>query len=67
MAPKHPEQRGSQLFTVRLWAEDTGDGTEYRGQVRHVLSGSTRHFRRWEELGAHMASVLEEARRRKGS
>jgi hypothetical protein len=62
MAPEDPEHAGSQLFTVRLWTEDTGEGTEYRGQVRHVLSGSTRHFRRWEELAACLASVLEEAR-----
>lgn len=36
----------SQLFTMRLWREDVGEGrTEWRGQVTHVLSGKARYFR----------------------
>lgn len=40
-----------QLFTVRVWREDRGDGQrEWRGQVRHVFSGETRYFRDWQTL-----------------
>jgi hypothetical protein len=37
-----------QLFSVRLWSEDLGDGQrEWRGQeLRHASSGETRHFRK---------------------
>jgi hypothetical protein len=60
MAPKERERRGSQLFTVRLWIEDMGEGrTEHRGVVRHVLSGATWYFRDWEDLRKSMASALE--------
>jgi hypothetical protein len=62
MAPKETEteRQGSQLFTVRLWVEDLGEeGTEYRGVVRHVLSGATWHFRDWEDLRTYMVSPLE--------
>jgi hypothetical protein len=39
------------LFTVRVWEEDTGEGrSEWRGQVRHVLSGETCYFRDWQSL-----------------
>ena len=42
----------SHLFTVRLWAEDLGDGqSEWRGKVQHVSSGATRYFRDWSTLG----------------
>ena len=44
-------QPPSQLFTVRLWREPLGnDVYEVRWQVRHVLSGETRYFRRWQEV-----------------
>jgi hypothetical protein len=36
----------SQLFTLRLWKEELGDGrVELRCKVQHVLSGETRSFR----------------------
>ena len=39
-------QAGSQLFTLRVWMEEVGDGRfEMRGTIRHVLSGETHHFR----------------------
>jgi hypothetical protein len=53
------ERHGSQLFTVRLWVEDMGEGTEHRGLVRHVLSGATWHFRDWEDLRNCMVSALK--------
>jgi hypothetical protein len=49
----------SHLFTVRLWAEELGDGqTEWRGQVQYVLSGETRYFRDWAALVAFVRAVL---------
>lgn len=50
----------SQLFTVRLWREDLGDGrSEWRGQVQHALSRETRYFRDWPTLTAFLAEELE--------
>ena len=43
------------LFAVRVWIEELGDGAgEERMQVRHVLSGETRHFRAWPEMVAYL-------------
>lgn len=50
----------SQLFTVRLWLEDLGEGrSEWRGRVEHVLSGQTRYFRDWATLIAALQEMLE--------
>ncbi len=50
-SPQH-----SQLFTVRVWREDRGDGqSEWRGKVQHVLSGEARYFRDWQTLVAFIA------------
>ena len=52
-------QHQSQLFTVRLWAEDLGDGrTEWRGQVQHVISGEAHYFREWPTLIAWLVAML---------
>jgi hypothetical protein len=52
----HPR---SHLFTVRVWAEDIGNGqTEWRGRVRHVTSGETYYFRDWPTLIAHLLKML---------
>jgi hypothetical protein len=52
-------QKKSQLFTVRLWTEELGAGrTEWRGQVRHVLSGETHYFRDWLALIAWLVAML---------
>ncbi len=49
----------SQLFTVRVWQEDLGQGRcEWRGKVRHVTSGEVRYFRDWPMLIAHMQEML---------
>ena len=46
-----PSLSRSQLFTVRVWQEDVGEGrSEWRSQVRHVLSGETGYFRDWQSL-----------------
>ena len=53
----------SQLFTVRIWLEELGDGQcEWRGQVRRVTSGETHAFRDWPALIALLVSWLPEGR-----
>ena len=53
------QRHQSQLFTLRLWAEDLGDGqAEWRGQVQHVISGETRYFREWPALIAWLVAML---------
>ena len=51
----------SELFTVRLWREDLGEGrVEWRGKVQHVLSGDTRYFRDWQMLLAFIQETRTE-------
>jgi hypothetical protein len=53
------QQPHAQLFTVRLWAEELGDGhAEWRGQVQHALSGETHYFREWPTLIAWLVAML---------
>jgi len=55
-------QPRSQLFTVRVWQEELGEGrSEWRGQVRHVLSGETRHFRDWPSLVTFIVEIAATA------
>lgn len=57
---KRPRAYGnSELFTVRLWMEELGEGVDYRGQVRHVVSGATRHFRKWADLEAFLIGTFD--------
>lgn len=52
----HPR---SHLFTVRLWAEEIGNGQiEWRGRVQHVASGEAHYFRDWPTLIAHLLKIL---------
>ncbi len=49
------------IFMVRVWLEDLGDGcTEWRGQVRHVISGRVRYFRDWPSLTTILPEMLAE-------
>lgn len=58
----------SHLFTVRLWAEELGNGqTEWRGQVQHVLSGETRYFRDWATLVEFVVAMLSRLEGNKAS
>jgi hypothetical protein len=58
MNQRHPT---THLFTVRIWEEDLGGGQiEWRGGLRHVLSGDTRYFRDWPALVAHLREMLGE-------
>ena len=53
------DNTASQLFTVRLWPHDLGDGRiEWRGKVQHMLSGETRYFREWQGLIIHIRALL---------
>lgn len=64
MAMSKAQHSRSHLFIVRVWVQDLGDGkTEWRGQVKHVMSGEVRYFREWATLVNHllaMSSFLEE-------
>lgn len=56
----HPVQ-GSQLFMLRIWLEDLGDGqSDWQGKVMHVSSGEARFFRGWEMLEAFVEDLLGE-------
>ncbi len=58
MDEDHPLAR-SQLFTVRLWTEDLGEGRlEWRGKVQHTLSGEAVYFRDWPSLISFMSGRL---------
>ncbi len=60
----HQPQPRSQLFTVRLW-RDTGQSNERAPymQVKHVLSGETRHFSAWQPLIDYMLDKLDSSHR----
>lgn len=50
----------SHLFTLRLWQEDLGaDQNDWRGRLKHVLSGDTHHFRDWSTLVDSLLAMLE--------
>jgi hypothetical protein len=50
----------SSLFTVRVWREALSESPgEVRMQVRHVLSGETRHFRAWAQLAEYLEGKLQ--------
>lgn len=58
-SPPHPHH--SHLFTVRVWCEVGHDGeVEWRGLVRHVLSGEWRYFRDWKRLNHYLMTRVEE-------
>ena len=61
MTQNLPSHR-SHLFTLRLWAEEIGEGqTEWRGRVQHVTSGEVHYFRDWPSLIAHLLKMLTAA------
>jgi hypothetical protein len=56
---RHPIPHQSELFTVRMWPEDLGEGrVEWRGKVQHAISGETRYFREWSALLEFFDEVL---------
>lgn len=56
---KDKRDSNSELFTIRLWMEELGEGVDYRGQVKHVVSGATRHFREWGDLEAFLTRTFD--------
>jgi hypothetical protein len=52
-------QYDSHLFTVRVWQEAVSHNeAEWRGRLQHVPSGQVYYFRSWNELIAHLLSLL---------
>jgi hypothetical protein len=55
-----PSIRESQLFTLRIWVEDVGDGChEIRGQIKHVTTGEAAYFREWAVMQDFVKRWLE--------
>lgn len=49
----------SQLFMVRVWLEDLGEGkTEWRGKVQCVASGEVHYFRGCQNLISDLQAML---------
>ncbi len=58
-----PESNQTHLYSVRVWKETTEEDTgEYRGQIRHVVSGETRHFRTWLTLIEFIVEQIEQGK-----
>jgi hypothetical protein len=56
-----PRRVASYFFTLRLWRVEAADGrAEWRGQLRHVLSGESRYFHGWPALVASLDALLPE-------
>jgi len=55
---KHQCQHRSHLFTVRVWKEDLGGQTEWRGQLQYVTDGRARYFRDWSTLAGLLQEML---------
>ena len=52
--------RRSQLFTIRLWTEELGNGeVEWRGKVQHATSGEAHYFRDWPTLVALLVEMAQ--------
>jgi hypothetical protein len=61
-ATQHKDREHSQLFLVRLWAEEGNEGSESKGsegsggqikwcgKLQHVVSGQASYFRGWPTL-----------------
>ena len=57
---QHQNEKRSQLFTLRVWSEETSEGhTEWRGRIQHVVGGETRYFHDWEAMMAFLLETLE--------
>lgn len=54
----HP---ASHLFTLRVWREALGDEqSEWRGEIKYILTGETYYFRRWDQLREMLRRCLPE-------
>jgi hypothetical protein len=51
----------SHAFTLTVWREKVDvDQTEWRGQLKHILTGDTRYFRNWSKLISQLQLMLVE-------
>lgn len=58
----------SQLFTLRFWSEDLGNGqSDWRGKVQHINSGEVIYFRAWPVLEAFINKLLQSASNESGN
>ena len=57
--PGQARSPAARLFAVRLWKEELGGGSGYRGSVRGVTAGANRSFREWSDLIAFMVARIE--------
>ncbi|TAH53652.1 MAG: hypothetical protein EYC68_02600 [Chloroflexota bacterium] len=58
-APEKESCHRSQLFTVRVWLEDLGNGqSEWRSRVQHIPSGEIRYLNEWSMLLAFILEML---------
>ena len=63
--------RRSNLFLVRLWAEEAGDtadsgggNVEWRGKVQRVTDGESHQFRDWQSLAEVLLAMLSKKEER---
>jgi hypothetical protein len=56
----HPRgRRNSHLFTVRVWAEQLGEGqAEWRGKIQSIPGGEVHYFRDWTTLVTLLLEML---------
>ncbi len=53
--------RQSELFMLRLWPEEQGDGAiAWRGRIQHALTGRTAYFQGWPALATVLDNFLSE-------
>lgn len=58
--PDELQTKNAQLFMLRLWLEDLGNGqTDWRGKVQHINSGEARYFRDWQTLETFVKGLLK--------
>lgn len=51
--------QNSQLFMLRMWQEDLGNGQcAFRGKIQHVSSGEVRYFLDWQAMQAFVEELL---------
>jgi hypothetical protein len=56
----HSYEKGSQLFTLRVWPEETNEGhAEWRGKIQRVVSGETLYFHDWQAMMSFLLATLD--------
>ena len=53
------DEKGSQLFTLRVWPEGLEEGRlEWRGKLQRVVGGETFYFHDWEAMMSFLLKTL---------